>query len=202
MATVTRASATAGRRDAILRAALQCFTERGYGATTMAQVGRRSGASIGSMYHHFGGKEQLAAALYVEGMHDYQRGAAAALAQSPGAEGGVRALVRHHVAWVVEDPRRARFLLGSRPAEVAEATAGPLRGMNRAFFRAVRAWLDPHVESGRIRGLPFEVHYAVLLGPSQELARLWLAGRTDTDPESAAEHLARAAWNAVKGDAP
>lgn len=202
MAAAVRASATATRREAILGAALECFTERGYAASSMAEVGRRAGASIGSIYHQFAGKEDLAAALYVDGMRHYQEGAAALLAEAPGAEDGVRALVHHHVAWVVEHPRRARYLLGSRPAEVAEATRGPLRRINRGFFRAVRAWLDPHVEAGRIRRLPFDVHHAVLLGPSQELARIWLAGRADTDLEAAAADLADAAWNALKGDAP
>ncbi len=200
MATASRESATAGRRDAILAAALECFTERGYAATSMAEVGRRSGASIGSIYHHFAGKEGVAAALYVEGLGTYQDGVMALLASSPGAEEGTRALVHHHVAWVVEDPARARYQLGSRPAEVAEATRGPLRHMNRRFFRAVRGWLDPHVEAGHIRRLPFDVHHAVLLGPSQELARIWLAGRTDTDLESAAIDLADAAWNAQRGE--
>ena len=35
----------------------------------------RARASIGSIYHHFRSKEQLAAALYVEGLRDYQEGA-------------------------------------------------------------------------------------------------------------------------------
>jgi AcrR family transcriptional regulator len=200
MATASRASTTAGRREAILTAALECFTERGYAATSMAEVGRRSGASIGSIYHHFEGKEGVAAALYVDGLRTYQDGVVALLAGSPGAEEGTRAVVHHHVAWVAEDPARARYLLGSRPAEVAEATRGPLRRMNRRFFRAVRGWLDPHVQAGRIRSLPFDVHHAVLLGPSQELARIWLAGRADTDLESAAADLADAAWNALRGE--
>lgn len=167
----------------------------------MAVIRRRSGASIGSIYHHFGGKLEIAAALYVEALGGYQEEAAAAV-RGTGAEEGVRALVRHHLAWVAADPPRARFLLGSRPAEVAEATRDPLRRLNRAFFRAVRAWLDPHVETGRIRRLPFDVHHAVLLGPSQELARVWLAGRTDTDLEAAGAALADAAWNALRGDLP
>ena len=195
-----RAEATARRRSEILEAALACFTEKGYGATTMADVRRASGASIGSIYHHFSSKEELAAALYVEGLRDYQRGVVAVLHEHPDAEAGVRALVRHHLGWVAANPDLARYLLSSREAEVAEATSGPLRELNRAFFAEIEAWLEPHRDAGRIRRLPFDVHHAILIGPSQELARLWLAGRTTSDLDAAAAgHLAAAAWNALKG---
>jgi AcrR family transcriptional regulator len=56
------------RQEAILSAALECFTSRGFAATTVEEIRRRSGASIGSIYHHFGGKEGLAAELCVEGL--------------------------------------------------------------------------------------------------------------------------------------
>ena len=49
-----------------MNAALELFVTKGFLATTMDDVRRRSGASIGSIYHHFGSKEDLAAALYVE----------------------------------------------------------------------------------------------------------------------------------------
>jgi hypothetical protein len=100
---------------------------------------------------------------------------------------------------VAANPDLARYLLSSREAEVAEATRGPLRELNRAFFGEIEAWLEPHRDAGRIRRLPFDVHHAILIGPSQELARLWLAGRTTSDLEAAAGYLAAAAWNALKG---
>ena len=62
------------RRQVILDAALEAFAERGTAAATVDDVRRRSGASVGSIYHHFGDKEGLAAALYVEGLRSYQEG--------------------------------------------------------------------------------------------------------------------------------
>jgi TetR/AcrR family transcriptional repressor of lmrAB and yxaGH operons len=49
-------------RDRMIRAAVELFRERGYAATSFADVIERSGAPRGSIYHHFPrGKEQLAA---------------------------------------------------------------------------------------------------------------------------------------------
>ena len=51
------------RRAQILEAALACFGERGYHATTMDDLVRACGLSKGSLYWHFGGKEDVFLAL-------------------------------------------------------------------------------------------------------------------------------------------
>jgi len=48
----------------ILDAATDVFTMRGFSAATMADIVDRSGASIGSIYHHFGGKKELFGAIF------------------------------------------------------------------------------------------------------------------------------------------
>lgn len=175
------------RRQAILDAALECFVERGVGATTIEDVRVRSGASVGSIYHHFDSKEGIAAALYVEALRDYQAGALAAL------RSGVGGLVRHHVRWITAHPDRARFLLTRREPEVAEASREQLAALNRSFFAEIRAW----IERSDLRPLPLDLFHAVVLGPAQEWARHWLAGHGETSPRTAERVLADAARAAV-----
>jgi AcrR family transcriptional regulator len=50
-------------RERILEAAL--FADRGYEATTMREVGRKAGTSLGLAYRYFASKEVFALALYV-----------------------------------------------------------------------------------------------------------------------------------------
>ena len=52
-------------RERILEAALRLFAERGYEATTMRDVAREAGASLGLAYRYFGSKEEFALALYM-----------------------------------------------------------------------------------------------------------------------------------------
>src|SRR5215203_1122980 len=108
------ATATSVRREEILSAALSAFTEKGFAAATIEDVRRLSGASTGSIYHHFGGKEGLAAALYVDGLAGYQDGFLAQLRRARDAEAAIKALVRHHLRWVEANPDLARFILGRR----------------------------------------------------------------------------------------
>src|SRR5919112_1461015 len=52
-------------RERILGAALALFAERGYEATTMREVAREAGASLGLAYRYFASKEEFALALYM-----------------------------------------------------------------------------------------------------------------------------------------
>ena len=59
---------TPARRASILKAALDCFIGQGVEATTIDDIRRASGSSIGSLYHHFGNKEGIAAGLFIDGI--------------------------------------------------------------------------------------------------------------------------------------
>ena len=180
------------RREAILEAALESYAATG--GTAIEDVRRRSGASVGSIYHHFGGKDGVAAALYVEILRGYQDGVVRALRRAGGAEEGIEALVRHHLRWVERNPDRARFLL--RGGVVREAAGEELAELNRALSAAVEEWVGTRPE---IRRLPLEVFYAAVIGPAQEASRLWLSGRIGS-LRRLEDELAAAAWRAVRAD--
>lgn len=63
-------------RERILGAALRLFAEKGYEATTMRDVAREAGASLGLAYRYFASKEEFALALYMglaEGSEEWAR---------------------------------------------------------------------------------------------------------------------------------
>lgn len=53
-------------RAAILEAALELFSHRGYGATSMRDIASKAGVSTGSVYHHFADKEAIFLALLAQ----------------------------------------------------------------------------------------------------------------------------------------
>lgn len=181
-------------RERILDSALELFVERGVVATSIEEVCARSGASVGSVYHHFAGKEGIADALVAETLSGYQAAFLEELRRHGGAEEGVRGIVRFHLRWCAEHRGAMRFLF-------AHGGAAP-REQNRAFFAEVMAWWRPHARYGALRDLPLDLAYALWLGPVQEYCRLWLAGRAAAGPRKAAPVLADGAWHALKGDSP
>ena len=182
------------RRDEILSAALGCFVRQGYTATTIEDIRRKSGASVGSLYHHFGGKDRIAAAIYVAGLAAYQAAFLALLEEHDDTRAAVEALVRHHLRWVGDHADLARFLLAVRETEVVAAATPELRRRNRAFFAAVRDWFSRHPE---LPDLPPDLLEPLLLGPAQEYTRHRLAGRATTTPEQAEPVLAVVVWYAL-----
>ncbi len=183
----------AGKFDA----ALAEFTAHGVIEGSIAGIRRRSGASVGSIYHHFASKEDIATTLYIEGMRDYQHGFVVALAEAGSTRAGVEGAVLHHLAWIAQHRDVARFLLLERDARVIAASSDALRHLNRRFFRAVLDWTEPRVKAGELRELPPELLTALWIGPSQDLARHWLAGRSRISLSDAAPELAGAAWRSL-----
>ena len=55
----TQADKTDASTRKVLKAALSLFSRNGYRATSMRQIARRCGLSVGNLYHHFGSKEVI-----------------------------------------------------------------------------------------------------------------------------------------------
>ena len=141
------------RKDEILQAALACFTEHGVDVTTIEMIRDRSGASIGSLYHHFGNKERIIAALYLAGTAQYadllQRGFASAAS----AEACVKLLVTSYIDWVVANPDWARFILHSRSRVEAGEMGDALRDANRQHFAQILTALTEYRLQGLFKAL-------------------------------------------------
>jgi AcrR family transcriptional regulator len=73
-------SRTAETRRGMLRAAREVFTERGFADASVADVVERAGSSVGSLYHHFGGKAELFLALWEDHQAAHEEAASAAVA--------------------------------------------------------------------------------------------------------------------------
>src|SRR5919108_5714699 len=75
-----RAERGEATRAALVRAARDLFSERGYTAVGTNEVVRRAGVTRGAMYHHFPDKRELFRAAYEETEKELVEGLAAHLA--------------------------------------------------------------------------------------------------------------------------
>jgi AcrR family transcriptional regulator len=73
-------SRTAETRRGMLVAAREVFTSRGFADASVADVVGRAGSSVGSLYHHFGGKAELFLALWEDHQAAHEEAASAAVA--------------------------------------------------------------------------------------------------------------------------
>lgn len=191
---------TPRRRRQIIEAALACFNEAGFADTTMEDIRKRSKASNGSIYHHFKGKDQLAAAVYLEGIVDFQKGLINELKKHPEAREGVYAIVRYHLRWVSEHAEWARYLFQMRHAGFMADSEESINLENKNFAKEISAFFSRHIRAGKLRNLPVEIIIPIILGPCQEYARFWINRNISTGLDTAAAEFAGAAWQALRAD--
>ena len=187
------------RKEAILAAALEVFSEKGIEAATIDDIRQYSGASVGSIYHHFGTKENIAAALFASALDDYWGTLIAHTGRASDARQAIHAMLASHIGWIVEHPDTARFLFARRQAVSAQHD-GAIRERTAGHFQQLFALLKPWFKQGILRRLPFELYGPILMGPAQELSRHWLGGRLSLDPRAAIDELSGAAWRSLATD--
>jgi AcrR family transcriptional regulator len=108
-------------RRALLSAGREVFSASGFSDASVAEVVSRAGASVGSLYHHFGGKADLYTALFEDHQTRQEERAAAAVraARAAGEGNPVRLFVRGSEAFLLgcwEERDLARlFLAGGGP---------------------------------------------------------------------------------------
>lgn len=193
-----RAAATQRRRQAILDAALHCFSTLGFDQTTLADIRQRAGASTGSIYHHFGSKERIAASLYLHGVRESQRAGLEALLRSRTARTGVAAQVAAYIDWVVANPDMTRFLFAMRHAPFVEEEEGSIEDLNDDVHARAAQWLADRVAAGELPDLEPALRWALVFGPCRHWAGSWLRGASTTTPAEAKRVIAVGAFASLQ----
>jgi AcrR family transcriptional regulator len=196
--TPSRAASTRQRRQAILDAALHCFSTIGYDQTTLADIRAEAGASTGSIYHHFKSKEQLAASLYLEGVRQTQEAGVQALLRTRTARTGIAAQVGAYIDWVVEHPAMARFLFAMRHAPFLGEEEATIAGLNEDVHGRAAKWVADRVAAGELPDIEPAMRWALVFGPCRHWAGSWLRGATTTTPAEAKRQISIAAHAALQ----
>jgi len=118
---VTSGGRAAATRSTLMSAARDVFSSSGFAEASIADVVGRAGASVGSLYHHFGGKADLYLAMFEDHAVRQEERAAAAVraARADGETDPVRLFVAGSKAyldgcWAERDLARL-FLAGGGP---------------------------------------------------------------------------------------
>jgi AcrR family transcriptional regulator len=147
-------------RQALLEAARTLFGERGYAATSLDEITSAAKVTKGALYHHFGGKQELFAAVYEQVKREVsERAATAFLEPDPWEDlcAGCQAILDAHL-----DPLVRRILLHDAQAVLDADTIR--RVENRYGAVVLRGALRRSIRAGVIQPLPLKTLALVLTG--------------------------------------
>ncbi len=188
---------SASRKLKIIKSALECFNENGFTQTSIGDVCKKSKTSVGSVYHHFKSKEQLAAAVYLEGIRQYQQGFIRALEKCKTAKEGIENIIRFHLDWVHNHQDWSRYLFHNRYAEFMISAEVDFEILNEEYYTKIAIWFKKHIELGNIRKLPSDLYSSIIMGPCQEYTRIFLSGKNSSNVDTASSVISSAVWRAL-----
>jgi AcrR family transcriptional regulator len=184
------------KRD-IFRKALALFNDLGVEATTIEMIRAECDTSVGAIYHHFGNKEGLVAALFFTALDDQAQLRDRYLAEAKTTEEGVHALVHSYVDWVDSQPEWARFQYHARFAITKGPFKDELATRNKTRNHTLGAWLAEPGRRDELRAVPGELLLSLIIGQADSYCRAWLSGRVKGSPKAYRELLAQAAWRSI-----
>jgi AcrR family transcriptional regulator len=182
----------------ILDHALRVHAERGHDGFTMTAVMAATGVSNGSIYHHFGSFDGLAAALYARCLGELLDTLIEALDGATEARAGVEAVTRAYLRFAQERSDAARFMFASAHADFIPEHTQALEESKRPRLERLLLWVAPHITAGRIADLSPEMLEMLLIGPVAETARRWLSFDHAIDLDEAAAVLPARIWRSVE----
>ena len=124
---VSETSRSAVGRKGVLDVAARLFREQGYGSVSLRKIAAAAGIKAGSIYYHFGSKDEIVVAILdagIRAVHDNMRKAVGALPADTGAEAALRAAIGAHLRALldVSDYSSANVrIFGQVPQSVRDA---------------------------------------------------------------------------------
>lgn len=181
-------------RTLVLDAALSLFTDKGYFNTSVHDIGRTAGVSIGSIYHHFGDKEGLARALYDLLTRQMQLLIEDVERQATGSHDQARELVARLFALTETAPRTMSFMLYARhreflPDDPPVCSSRP--------FAMMREMVRRGMASGEIREMDAMVAATCLFGGPIRMITARLDGILPLPLPAYLDEVWTCSWRAV-----
>lgn len=156
------------RRDEILSAALECFLDKGYQLTTIAQIRAKSGASTGSIYHLFSGKPDIANALILQAIDDWSE---TPDQNTPSIKKSIKASVTSLLTRSLENPGLSQFMDEMRILANNDDSLTALKQTFDADQGDAKKLYRAAVKAGKVRDIPWPIANALMLGPTYAFLR-------------------------------
>lgn len=194
-----RAFSSFSTRERILAAALKLFVEQGYFRTNIPDLSKESKCSIGSIYHSFKNKEEVASALYQEGIKAFRQALNKSLEDIEDPELMIKVTVRSFLQFSELNQQLSKYIWLCRHNEfmsgiIKHPTTVGFDRLGRMLTKGIKGG----IRSGKIKPLRANIIWSIIYGIPLAYVRDWLDGYNTATPGEVAQELAEVCWKAIK----
>jgi TetR/AcrR family transcriptional regulator, repressor of fatR-cypB operon len=181
-------------RQKVMEMARRLFVQKGYFNTSIPDIVEMSGMSIGSIYHHFGSKQELAKVLYDETLHAFVQEMIQRTAREKSIKNKLYVFVNFLYELCDEDPIRMEYMLFIKhteifPEHIPICLSEP--------FQTVTAWIEEGIQIKEvIEGTPI-ILTSVFMGGVLKILELRLSGVLDKPLKDVLDETFQLAWKAI-----
>lgn len=188
-----------GPRQRILDASLELFVKQGYFNTNVPDISRLSRCSVGSIYHHFLNKEEIAAQLYKDGIELFREALSKDFDSSAELRTIVKSVVVAFLKFSEEHSLLARYIWLARHSEflskkILRPTVVGFDRLGRILTHAIKRG----IRSGEIAPYKAEIIWSIVFGIPLSFMTDWLDNYTKQTPSEVADVIADAVWQALQ----
>ena len=186
------------KRDAILRAAIDVFADRGFFNAQVADIARAAGVAAGTVYLYFRGKDDLLVSIFERSMRDGLAEGRGVVADLPDPRERLRRLARLHLARLGKDRNLAIVF----QVELRQSTKFMER-LSATLLRDYLGLIRDAIADGQREGLfrpdvSATVAAKIFFGALDEMATNWMLSRRRYSLEADAETVVTLFFDGVR----
>lgn len=186
-------------RQRIMAAALKLFVEQGYFNTNVPDLSRESKCSVGSIYHNFKNKEEIARAVYIEAMAAFRNALYQSIKGKSDIEVVIKTLVKAFMQFSEVNHQLSRYIWLCRHHEfltglVQHPTMVGLDPLGRHLTKALKCGM----RDKKILSLKAYILWSIIFGIPLGYIRDWLDGYNRIAPGKVADEIAECCWRSLK----
>lgn len=141
-----------GRREEVLTVAAAVFSEKGYRASTIQDIGRELGITSAALYYYFSSKQEILSELIVRPIQQLEAMSAEVVASDLGNREKLSEIVRRHTNMMLQQRELFTIFLRER-VELEPVHAKRLAELEERYYRKIRSVLEAAERSGEIRAV-------------------------------------------------
>lgn len=182
-------------RNRVLDTSLELFSAHGYFNTSIHDIQRDAGVSIGAIYHHFKNKESLARALYESLLKQMDETITHVCKDQQGCLLQCRAIIEALFKLTMQQPKSMQFVLLAQhreylPDEAPICSSGPFQAMKQVVIEGMAI--------GEVREMEPWVAATAMFGGALRMMNLQLDGVLDKPLTAYLDEVVESAWYAIR----